>query len=44
MNNSGYSNRGLFGSVNEGFKQTEIEESFATEVEDKQPQPSGCAF
>ena len=44
MNNSGYGTTAFKGSVKDGFKETQIEPGFASEVKSQEPQPSGCAF
>ena len=44
MNNSGYGTTVFKGSVKDGFKQTQLEADFASEVKSQKPQPSGCAF
>ena len=44
MNNSGYGTSVFKGSVKDGFKETQIEADFASNVKSQEPQPSGCAF
>ncbi len=44
MNNTGYSNLGMKGSVDVGFEQITIDSEFAADLDQKEPLPSGCAF
>mgnify|MGYP005850746057 CR=1 FL=1 len=44
INNSGYGGNALLGSVEDGFESTEPEENFASDLENKEPLPDGCAF
>ena len=44
MNNTGYSGNAMKGSVTNGFKPVEIDRDFALDLENSEPQPSGCAF
>ena len=44
MNNSGYGSVAFIGSVEKGFVETELDKTFALDLEDESPQPSGCAF
>jgi hypothetical protein len=42
MNNGGYGAQAMKGSIVSGFQATELAPDFATDVEDKPPQPSSC--
>ncbi|MFB6286013.1 MAG: discoidin domain-containing protein [Candidatus Bipolaricaulia bacterium] len=44
MNPTGYGGQAMRGSVDEGFQTAELPADFAADVEDEEPQPSGCAF
>jgi len=44
MNPTGYGGQAMRGSVDEGFQPVELPVDFAADVEDQEPQPSGCAF
>ena len=44
MNNFGYSNEGVKGSVNTGFKKVILDSNFAIDLEHKEPLPQDCAF
>ncbi len=44
MNNTGYGGQVLKGSVKNGFEIVEIDEGFASELENAEPQPGNCAF
>lgn len=44
MNNMGYSGNAMKGSVTNGFKPVELDRDFALDLENSEPQPSGCAF
>lgn len=44
MNTTGYGGQAMRGSVDEGFRPVELPDDFAVDVEDQEPQPSGCAF
>lgn len=44
MNNSGYGSRALKGSVQTGFTQATIAESFGKSLETKEPLPGDCGF
>ncbi len=44
MNTTGYGGQAMRGSVEEGFSPVELPVDFAADVEDQEPQPTGCAF
>ena len=44
MNNTGYSAKAFKGSVSQGFKSFTTSDNFAKNLENKSPQPTGCAF
>ena len=44
MNTSGYGTTVFKGSISNGFTQDILDENFANDVENLNPQPSGCAF
>ena len=44
MNPTGYGGKVMKGNISKGFNEIEIDPGFATEVEDKEPQPGDCAF
>ena len=44
MNNLGYGNQAMIGSVKDGFKVVELESDFGNELEKYKPLPTGCAF
>ena len=44
MNPTGYGGQAMRGSVDAGFQTAELPADFAADVEDQEPQPSGCAF
>jgi len=44
MNTSGYGSIVYKGSVTSGFKENNLETSFAAELAEKEPLPSNCAF
>jgi len=44
MNTSGYGTQVFRGSVNAGFNESIIEDTFASELGTEAPLPDGCAF
>lgn len=44
MNNSGYNNGVMIGSVASGFEPDSVAADFATDLQNAEPQPDGCAF
>ena len=44
MNNTGYSEQGAKGSVQEGFESAQIDPEFGKELDTAEPLPNGCAF
>lgn len=44
MNNSGYGSEAFFGSPESGFEKMELDKEFATDLENREPLPDGCAF
>lgn len=44
MNNTGYSINAFKGSVSQGFKSFKTTNDFAITLENRSPQPTGCAF
>ena len=44
VNPDGYSTQAMQGSASEGFSPTLLEDGFAAELEESEPQPSGCSF
>ena len=44
MNPTGYGGKAMKGSISKGFDEIEIDKAFASEVENKEPQPGDCAF
>ena len=44
MNNTGYSDFGARGSVNEGFERSILDPEFASTLDQEEPLPTGCAF
>jgi len=44
MNNAGYGGKTYKGSVEMGFRETEMGNGFAADLEKQLPQPEGCSF
>lgn len=44
MNNTGYAEWGMKGSIKQGFDALTIQKDFAAEAEKQSPLPNGCAF
>ncbi len=44
MNNSGYGGKAFKGSVSSGFSKITLQNDFALELAELEPQPNGCAF
>lgn len=44
MNNTGYSNKGMIGSVKDGFSKIDLEDDFGKDLEKMEPLPDGCDF
>lgn len=44
MNNTGYSDFGAKGSINEGFERALLDPNFAPNLDEEEPLPSNCAF
>ncbi|WP_271784323.1 hypothetical protein [Aquimarina algiphila] len=44
MNTSGYGTKVFKGNVSQGFVESVLDKTFATELETTQPLPDGCAF